>query len=145
MGLPDALDNPNKKQMLVDDCVKLIDETVASKSGIGGLGWKAAYAAVKGIKPGYVAAALEGLLPQILAALDPIWSEGIQEGDPVKYLSHNRSRVADAILNVTDARIKKTQNGIVRGSYKKLRDYVQPEVEEVVPGLAKIVDNYTKI
>jgi len=145
MGLPDGLDSPNKKQMLVDDCVKLLDETVASKGGMGGLAWKATYNTVKGIKPGYVTAAVEGLLPQILVALDPIWSEGIQEGDPVEYLSDNRSRVAEAILNVTDARIKKVKNGIVQSAYKKVRSATPPTLEEAVPGLAKIVDNYTKI
>lgn len=144
MGLNDGLNDPNKTAMLVTDCVKLIDEQVAAKGGISGLGLKAAYAAVKGIKPGYIANAIEALLPSTLLALDPMWSEGVQTGNPVEYLSQQSSRTADAVLSVTDARIEKSNNGIVRGAYSKLRNSAKSYVEDAVPGFAKIIDNYTK-
>jgi hypothetical protein len=105
---------------------------------------KAAYAAVNGVKPNYIAAAIEALLPETLVALDPIWSEGIQTGTPVEYLIQNRSRTADAVLSVTDARIETSQRAIVRSSYKKLRNSAKNDVEEAIPGLARIIDNYTK-
>ena len=144
MGLNDSLNDPNKKDSVVADCVKLIDEQVAAKGGMSGLGLKAAYGAVKGVKPGYIAGAIEGLLPQVLAALDPMWNEGSQTGNPVEYLTQNRSRAADALLSVTDARIEKSKNGIVRGAYNKLRNSAKNDVEEAIPGLAKIIDNHTK-
>ncbi len=144
MGLSDGLNDPNKKASLVADSVKLIDDQIAAKSGIGGLGWKAAYAAVKGVMPGYIAGAIDRLLPEVLPALDRMWSEGTQTGDPVGYLAQNQSRAADALLSVTDARIERTSNGIVRGSYSKLRSSAKSEVEEAIPALAKIIDNYTK-
>ncbi|HAJ58472.1 MAG TPA: hypothetical protein DCP31_03730, partial [Cyanobacteria bacterium UBA8543] len=99
---------------------------------------------VKGVKPGYIDGAIERLLPEVFAALEPMWSEGIQTGDPVGHLSQNRSRTADALLGITDARIEKTSNGIVRGAYNKLRSSAKSDVEEAVPGLAKIIDNYAK-
>ncbi|NEQ24654.1 MAG: hypothetical protein F6K28_37215 [Microcoleus sp. SIO2G3] len=144
MGLSDGLNNPNKKESVVADCVKLIDEQVAAKGGIGGLGMKAAYGTVKGVRPGYVASAIDGLLPQAFDALDAIWAEGAQTGDPVGYLTQNRSRAADALLGITDARIEKSNNGIVRGAYNKFRKSAKSDVEDAVPGLAKIIDNYTK-
>jgi hypothetical protein len=144
MGLSEGLNDPNKKANIVTDCVKLMDEQVAGKGGIGGLGLKAAYGTVKGVKPGYIDGAIERLLPEVLAALDPMWSEGIQTGDPVGHLSQNRSRTADALLGITDARIEKTSNGIVRGAYNKLRKSAKSDVEEAIPGLAKIIDNYAK-
>jgi hypothetical protein len=144
MGLSDGLNDPNKEASVVADCVKLIDEQVAGKGGLGGLGLKAAYGAVKGVRPGYVEGAIERLLPEVFAALDPMWSEGIQTGDPVGYLTQNRSRTAEALLSVTDARIERTSNGIVRGTYSKLRGSAKSDVEEAVPGLAKIIDNYAK-
>ena len=144
MGLNDGLNDPNKKESVVADCVKLIDEQVAAKGGMSGLGLKAAYGAVKGVKPGYIAGAIDGLLPQVLAALDPMWNEGSQTGNPVEYLTQNRSRAADALLSVTDARIEKSKNGIVRGAYNKLRNSAKNDVEEAIPGLAKIIDNHTK-
>ncbi len=144
MGLDDGLNDPNKKGMVVADCIKLIDELVASTQGISGFGLKAGYAAVKGIKPGYCAGAIERLLPESFAALDPIWSEGIQTGNPVGYLIENRSRTADALLSVTDAKMEKKQGGLVRGTYEKLRNSAKAHVEKVIPGLARTIDNYTK-
>ena len=144
MGLSDGLNDPNKKAKVVDDCVKLIDDQVAAKSGLSGLGLKAGYATVKGVMPNYIAGAVEGLLPEAFAALDPIWSEGTQTGDAVGYLTQNRSRSADALLGITDARIEKTNKSIVRATYNKLRNSAKSYVEEAIPGLATIIDNYTK-
>lgn len=144
MGLSEGLNDPNKRASIVADCVKLIDEQVAAKGGLGGLGLKAAYGTVKGVKPGYIDGAIDRLLPEALDAFDSIWSEGVQTGDPVGYLTQNRSRTAEALLGITDARIEKTSNGIVRGAYNKLRGSAKSDVEDAVPGLAKIIDNYTK-
>lgn len=144
MGLSNNLNDPNKKASVVADCVKLIDDQVATKGGLSGLGLKAAYGTVKGVKPNYIAKAVEGLLPEVLSVIDPIWSEGTQKGDPVGYLSQNQSRTADAILSITDAKIENSNNGIVRGAYNRLRSSAKKDVEEAIPGLAKIIDNYAK-
>lgn len=144
MGLTEGLNDPNKRASLVADCVTLIDEQVAAKGGMGGLAWKAAYGTVKGVNPGYIAGAIDRILPEILAAVEPMWNEGVQTGDPVGYLSQNSSRAADAVLSVTDARIEKSNNGVVRGAYNKLRNSAKGEVETAIPALAKILDKYTK-
>lgn len=144
MGLTEGLNDPNKKASLVADCVTLIDEQVAAKGGMGGMVWKTAYGTVKGAKPGYIAGAIERILPDILAALDPMWSEGVQTGDPVGYLTQNSARAADAVLSVTDTRIEKSNNGVVRGAYNKLRNSAKGEVETAIPALAKILDKYTR-
>ena len=59
---------------LVSDCAQLMDEQVAAKGGISGMAVKAAYSAVKGISPGYVTEATGRILPEVLSALDPIWT-----------------------------------------------------------------------
>ncbi len=143
MGLSDGLNDANKEASLVADCVKLIDEQVTAKGGLGGLALKAAYGAVKGVKPGYIASAIEALLPPTLTALDPMWSEGTQAGNPVEHLIQNRSRAADAVLSVTDNRIEKSSNGVVKGAYNQFRKSVKSDVEEAIPGLAKIIGNYS--
>lgn len=144
MGLCEGLNDPAKKEMVVADCVKLMDEVVASMGGLSGMALKAGYATVKGVSPGYCAGAIERLLPESLAALDPIWSEGTQTGDPVAHLTQNTSRSADALLGITDARIEKSDNGIVRGVYSKFRNSAKEHVERAVPGLAKVINDYTK-
>lgn len=119
-----------------------MDEQVASKSGLSGLALKAAYGVVKGIGPNYISGALERLLPETFSALAPLWEEGIQVGNPVDHLSQNRARAADLILSVTDTKIERAKNGIVRASYQKFRQSVKPDVEEAVPGLALIIQEH---
>lgn len=143
MGLKDKISDETTQASLVADCAKLVDEQVAAKNGISGLAIKAAYGVVKGVEPGYIPAAIRRLLPEALSALEPMWNEGIQTGSPVEHLIQNRSRTADMILSITDARIQKSQNGVVRASYNKLRKSVKNDVEEAVPSLAKILGTYT--
>ncbi|MBW4676027.1 MAG: hypothetical protein KME52_18980 [Desmonostoc geniculatum HA4340-LM1] len=144
MGLSEGLLDPAKKAVVVEDCCNLIDAQVASKSGIGGMAIKAAFATLKGIKPGYIPDVVESLLPQCLDAIDPIWSEGLQKGDPVEHLVENRSRTADVLLSITDAIVKKSTRQIVRGTYNKLRGSAKQHVEEAVPDFAKVIYKYTK-
>jgi hypothetical protein len=142
MGLRDTIHDPSVKSNIVTDCVKLIDEQVSSKKGISGLALKTAYNVVNGIGPSYVPKAIERLLPEALTAIEPMWNDGMQSGDPVEYLTQNRAIAANAILSVTDARIEKSSNGIVRAAYSKLRQSVKGDVESAVPGLAKIINAY---
>ncbi|MEH2243810.1 DUF6918 family protein [Nostoc sp.] len=144
MGLNDGLLNPTKKAMVVDDCCKMIEGQLAAKSGMSGIALKTAFAALKGVKPGYIPYVVEQILPQCFTALDPVWSEGVEKGNPIEHLSANRSHTADALLGVTDARVKDVKRQIVRGTYEKLRGSAKKHVEEAVPDLAKVIDNYTK-
>jgi hypothetical protein len=144
MGLSDELLNSNKKDMIVDDCCTMIEAQLASKSGLSGIALKTAFAALKGVKPGYIPYVVEQLLPQCFTALDPIWDEGIQKGDPVQHLAASRDRTADALLSVTDERVKQAKRQIVRGTYEKFRGSAKQHVEEAVPDFAKVIGKYTK-
>lgn len=145
MRLSDTLKDQTTQSNIAADCVKLMDEQVAEKKGISGLALKAAYGVVKGIGPTYIPGAVEWLLPEAFAALDPMWEEGKKTGDPVQHLSQNRSQTAEIILSITDAKIERSKNKVVRASYNKLRKSVKGDVEEAVPGLAKIIDTHTRV
>lgn len=142
MALSDKVNDTTVRSKIVADCTKLMDEQVAAKGGLSGLALKAAYGAVKGIGPSYIPGAIERLLPDAFAALDPMWSEGIQAGDPISHLSQNRERTAEALLGVTDARIQHSNNGVIRSSYSKLRKSVKTDIESAVPGLAQIIGTH---
>src|SRR5271163_4291936 len=106
MSLRDMINDPNKKPAIVTDCVKLVDEEVASKGGLSGLAVKAGYAAVKGVKPGFIAEVVEKLLPEFADSLGAIWDEGKTRGNASSHFVANKSRVADALLAVTDGKAK---------------------------------------
>lgn len=142
MALSDILLNEKNRDNFVDDCVKLIDEQVASASGLGGLALKAAYSTVKGIRADYCAQVVDQLLPEISIALDPMWNEAVTNGNPVEYLTQRKSQVADELLQISDARVENSTRAMVKGAYGKLRPSAKNYVEKGIPDLAKIIDKY---
>jgi len=141
MGLTEALADKDKKDRIVSDCATLIDEEVASK-GFAALPLKAGYKAVKGIKPGFIPHVIQSLLPEFATKIDPLWVEGVSAGNPVKFFQDNRSRVADALLSVTDAKSKNAKNALVRSTYESLRGTAKKHVEEAIPRLSKVIEKY---
>jgi hypothetical protein len=142
MGLGDAINDPTKKSAVITDCCTLVDEEVAGKSGFSGLAVKAGYAAVKGVKPGFIAEVVTRLLKDFADKLDPLWEEGKAKGDPAGHFAANKSRVADALLSVTDEKAKSAKSAVVRGTYEKLRGSAKKNVEDAVPRLAKLLQKH---
>ena len=143
MTLSNTIQDPATRQGIVSDCTQLISTQVSNKGGLGGMALKAAYGAVKSIGGDYVPGAVNRLLPEICQALDPMWAEGVQNGDPVSHLSQNSDRTADIILSTTDARIaRQGGSGIIAKTYGKLRKSVKKDVADAVPGLAQILGKH---
>ena len=142
MSLAESLGDPTKKADIIKDCLVMVDEEVASKGGISGLAVKAGYGAVKGIKPGFVQEVVAKLLPDWAQKLDPIWVDATKAGQPVQYFEKNRSRVADELLSVTDAKIDGAKSNIVKKTYSSLRGSAKKNVEEAVPRLARLMEKH---
>ncbi len=145
MGLLEIIQDKAVRASIVEDLTHLIDKQVAAKSGFGGLALKTTYGVVKNIGPAYIPGAVSRLLPEVCGSLNPIWEEGIEAGDPVKYLSQNKERTADAILKTTDAKAAATDNKVIRSSYNKLRNSVKGDVESAVPGIADILGRHALV
>jgi hypothetical protein len=142
MSLGDAINEPSKKAAVVADCCKLIDDEVSDKGGLSGLAVKAGYHAVKGIKPGFITEVVDKLLPEFAANIDTIWDEGKKSGSASSYFTSNKSRVADVLLAVTDAKAKNAKSAVVRSTYEKLRGTAKKNVEDAVPRLAKLLEKH---
>ncbi len=142
MSLSDVIADPQKKVAVVDDCCMLLDEEVASKSGLSGLAVKAGFAAVKGVKPGFIRQVVSDLLPEFATKIDPFWQEGVASGGGASYLVAQKSKVADALLSVTDSKAQHAKSSVVRGTYDKLRGTAKKNVEDAIPRLAKLVQKH---
>jgi transposase len=142
MALIDILLHENNRETCVDDCVKLIDEQVASASGLSGLALKAAYSTLKGIRADYCAHVVDQLLPEISIALDPVWTEAVNNGNPVEYLTQRKAEVADELLQISDKRVEQSTKAVVKGVYAKLRPSAKNYVEKGIPDLAIIIDKH---
>lgn len=142
-SLTDALTDPEKKKAIIEDCLHVLDAEVADKGGLSGLAIKAGYSAVKGVRPGFIRQAVTDLVPEFAAALDPIWRDAKDAGKPTpEFFNANTSRVADALLAITDAKAKRAKSGLVKSTYDKLRGSAKKNVEQAVPRLGKMVEKH---
>lgn len=142
-GLADVLLSEGKRAAVVEDCLELLDREVDDKGGLSGLAIKAGYKAVQGVKPGFVKAVLNDLLPQFATAVDPIYAEAKSGGTPVsQHFVSNRARVADALLAITDRRAERTKFALVKATYERLRGTAKSNVEAAVPRLGRLIEKH---
>jgi hypothetical protein len=143
--LREQLGGGDKRSKLVDDACQTLDAEVGDKGGITGLAIKGAYKLVQSIKPGFVREVVEALLDDFLDALDPIYQEAAQKKRPAgAYLLENSSRMADALLQVTDARAKAGKRPAIQSAYEKLRPMAKKQVEAAAPRLARLFEKHAE-
>lgn len=136
---------PGKRDRVLDDCVRLIDEEVSSKSGLLAMPLKAGYKVVKGLKPGFVRGAMDFLLDDFCRALEPFyrsWADAPAEsrGPLADALRKNEHQVADALLSITDQRAARSQHATVKSLYQKLRGAAKGHVIAALPRLARTIE-----
>ncbi|MDP9035982.1 MAG: hypothetical protein M3O50_14375 [Myxococcota bacterium] len=142
-NLTEALTEEAHRAAVVDDCASLIDAEVADKGGLTGLAIKAGYRTVQGIKPGFVRNVVTDLLPEFAQALDPLYQEAKSKGRGVReYFNANTSRVADALLSITDEKANRSKSGMIKGTYEKLRGSAKKNVEAAVPRLGAMIEKH---
>jgi hypothetical protein len=135
--------NSGKRGAIIEDACRVLDAEVDSKSGLGGIAIKAAYRVVKGVSPSFIPHAVDDLLDEFLKALDPIYQEALGKNlKPRAYLEANRSRAAEALLAITDARAVKAKHALVKKTYDKLRPAAKQHVEAAVPRLGQMMATY---
>jgi hypothetical protein len=143
--LAEILTQPAVRPQVVQACADLIDAEVATKSGLSGLAVKAGYKLVKTFKPGMVPNVVDRLLPEFADAMQPMYDESTRLAAThgtapaeafTAHLGQDRTRVAAALLTVTDRRAEKA-SGPLKKTYARLRDTAETHVQAAVPGLVK--------
>ncbi|GAB3486638.1 DUF6918 family protein [Amycolatopsis cihanbeyliensis] len=142
--LKEILLDSSRRPDVVTDLVTLVDEEVAEKGGVSGTVVKTGYAAVKKIKPGIIGSAVDSLLDDFAAALEPFYADyrGSGGADFGAYLSGRSDEAADALLAVTDSRAETSSRDSIKKVYSKLRPQGKNHVEEALPRLGKLVDKH---
>ena len=142
-SLQDAFASEEKKNIVIDDCLHVLDQEVADKSGISGLAIKAGFKAVKGVKPGFIRGVVHDLLPEFASALDPMYQEATAAGKDVgKYFVDNSGKAADALLAITDKKAVHAKNRMGKATYEKLRPQAKKNVEAAMPRLGKLIEKH---
>jgi len=142
-SLKEQLGSGDKRSKVIDDACGVLDQEVGDKGGLSGIAIKGAYKVVQGVKPGFIRGAVDGLLDDFLDALDPIYQEAVQKQRPAgAFVRENASRVADALLAITDRRAQKAKSQVVRGAYDKLRPMAKKQVEAAAPRLGDLLGRH---
>ena len=139
-SLVDVIKDPAKRRAVVDDCVALIDAEVRDKGGLSGVAIKAAYATVKGLRPGMIAMSMDHLLDEFSTQIDPFWQECLGSGNPARaFFTRRGSDIANALLSITDRRADRSTHKVLKSAYGKLRPQGIKHIEAAMPRFADLL------
>ena len=142
-SLKEVIKDQAKRRAVIDDCVKMIDAEVSDKSGFSGVAIKAAYKAVKGLRPGMIGMAMDGLLDDFSDKVDPFWQECQSSGaKPRDFFKRRGTDIANALLGITDKRAERNDNKVLKGAYRKLRPQGVKHIEAAMPRFADLVQKH---
>ncbi|MGD0701331.1 MAG: hypothetical protein ABSA02_15780 [Trebonia sp.] len=144
LTLQETLLTPATKPQVVADTQALVDQELASKSGISATGLKVAYKGITAFAPGYYQQTIESLLPGWVDALEPYWADfnatgGAGFGD---YLAKRPEEVAEALLSVTDAAGRDSGRPTVVKLYNAVRGGAAKHIEAALPNLGAMVQRH---
>jgi hypothetical protein len=142
--LQEILLAPSRRTQVVEDVTKLVDSEVSDKSGVSGLAVKSGYALIKKINSSFVSDAVDGMLDNFVARMEPHYAsfQASGGGSFTDHLTSNSSDVADALLGVTDDRAASSRRESVKKVYAKLRPQAKKHVEEALPRLGALVEEH---
>jgi hypothetical protein len=135
---------PDVQPQVVADCQALVDQELASKSGISATGIKVAYKVVTAFAPGYYQETLVSMLPSVAHQLEPFWADFNASGSAEfgDYLSKRSEEVAEALLAVTDGMAGESQRAAVVKAYKAVRGGAGKNIEAALPNLGAMIQKY---
>jgi hypothetical protein len=135
---------PDTQPHVVADCVNLIKQEVSGKSGISGTAVKLAYKTVNTFASGYLRHAVESLLPDMVAELEPYWADFTTSGASGfgDYLVKRGGEVSEALLSVTDARAKTSRRPTILKAYGAVRGGAAKHVAAALPAVGSLVQKY---
>jgi hypothetical protein len=131
------------RQVMITDCVELIDAQVKQK----GFVIKSAYATIKAIKKRFVPEVVDGMLDEWLDKLQPYydkWSAN-KTSTFTDHLVARGDEVAEALLSVTDGRAEKTSHTTAKKMYGRMRDGAKKNVIEAIPALAHMIEKHLAV
>ena len=135
---------PDVQPSVIADCLTLIDQEVAGKSGISGAAVKLAYRTAKTFAKGYLQSTVESLLPDFVAALESYWSGFTASGAAGfgDYLAKHSDEVSEAMLSVTDARAKMSSRPVIIRAYGTVRGGAAKNIAAALPAVGTLVEKY---
>jgi hypothetical protein len=135
---------PDTEPSVVADCLTLIQQEVAGKSGISGAAVKLAYKTARTFAKGYLQSTVESLLPDLVTQLEPFWADFSASGAAGfgDYLAKRGDEVSEALLSVTDARAKTSERPVIIRAYGTVRGGAAKHITAALPNVGALVGKY---
>jgi len=142
--LQDILLAPGTEPHVVDDCQKLIEQELSTKSGVSGTAVKVAYKTANSFAPGYLRSKVEQLVPEMVIQLEPFWADFGASGSSGfgDYLVKRGDEVSEAMLSVTDAHAAQSDRPIIVKAYNAVRGGAAKHITAALPNLGALVQQY---
>lgn len=137
--LSEILLDPQHRDAIIADCIMRVEARVAHATGLKGLGLRAGLAAIKKARPDAVPRAVTRMLPEFVAALDPLYQRFRASGEPdfSRYLKRHSAEAREALMKITDERADATSHTALASGYRRLRGILAAELEEMLPDLMR--------
>ena len=142
--LQEILLAPDTQPHVVDDSQKLIEQELATKSGVSGTAVKVAYKTANSIASGYLRSKIEQLVPEMVIQLEPFWADFTASGSSSfgDYLVKRGDEVSEALLAVTDAHGAQSDTPTIVRAYKAVRPSAAKHITAALPNLGAMVQKY---
>jgi hypothetical protein len=142
-SLVEVLKDPTKRTAVLDDCEILLNAEVSSKRGLTGVGVKAAFKALKAVKPGMIRHTLDDLVDELAAKVDPFWIQcQEQSANPQTFFTTNKVAIANALLGITDGRAERSKFPTIVRAYKTLRPKAIQYIGDAMPRFSQLVSKH---
>jgi hypothetical protein len=144
-SLADIVLTAHNKDALVGDCVQFTERHVAARGGLRGLAVKTGLSMLKAARPDVLPRAMRSLLPEFVAALDPLYQDYLAaggRGNFASFLQRHSGQAVQAMLGVTDARAERAHNAAIKSVYARLRGGAESEVGAALPGFAQLLSEH---
>lgn len=144
-SLLEVLLAPAQRDIVVNQVVDLIENHVASRSGLRGMSLKTGLAMLKKAKPGILPRATQKLLPEFVEALDPLYQTYRQDQgtDFAAFLIAQKSAAIRTLLQTTDARVAQA-SPTTQSVYQRLRGGAEAELTAAFPALAELLARHVR-
>lgn len=142
--LSDLLLAPHQRDALISDCAKLIQNQIDNHAPMRRMALKAGISILNSIRQDGLRWAVERMLPEFIAALEPLYGRFKQSNDRdfSLFLRKHSEDAVEALLGAADKRARQVQSAVLRGGYARVRPMARAEVEEALPGLSKLISGY---
>lgn len=144
--LSELLQDDVRRAELIADLAEMVEEHVADRTGFRGITLRTGLAAVRRKLPDAIPRTVTRLLPDFLAALEPLYARAraANGAEFARFLKKDPTLVAETMLGIADARVERSTHAGLKSFYARFRGTAEQEAEEIVPGLADVLARHLR-